>query len=54
MFDGKKVSQEKLTTAIKDAIEKWEMPIKVKDRWVTKKLTEDAFKQKLLQIFKVE
>ena len=49
IFDGKKVTQQQLTDAIKKAID--ELPKEVIDRW---NLRNEQNRKKLLDIFKVE
>ena len=54
VFDGKKVSQEQLSSAMKKVIDEWTFSKEIKDKWIQGEMTEEIFKQKLLQIFKVE
>ena len=54
VFDGKKVSQQQLTDAIKETIDKWKVPEDIKRKWLNPERTEEMFKDELLSIFKVQ
>ena len=55
VFDGKKVSQEQLTTGMSKTIKEWNIPTEIKDKWIKDDdMTEDIFKNKLIDIFKAE
>ena len=55
IFDGKKVTQQQLTDAMRKTIEEWKVPKEISDKWNLNDI-EDAqtFKKQLLDIFKVE
>lgn len=54
VFDGKKVSQEQLTTGMNKTIKEWNIPDNIKEKWLNDKRTEEMFKDELLSIFKVQ
>ncbi len=55
IFDGKKVTQQKLTDAIKETIDKWKVPKEISDKWNLNDIEDvQTFKKQLLDIFKVE
>ena len=51
IFDVKKVTQQKLTDAIKETIDKWKVPEDIKRKWLNPERTEEMFKDELLSIF---
>ena len=54
IFDGKKVTQQQLTDAIKKTIDEWKVPEDIKRKWLNPERTEDLFKEELLAIFIVQ
>ena len=55
IFDGKKVTQEQLTDAIKKTIDEWKVPEEISDKWNLNDIEDvQTFKKQLLDIFKVE
>ena len=55
IFDGKKVTQQQLTDAIKKTIDEWKVPEEISDKWNLNDIEDvQTFKKQLLDIFKVE
>ena len=55
IFDGKKVTQQQLTDAIKKTIDEWKVPKEISDKWNLNDIEDvQTFKKQLLYIFKVE
>ena len=55
IFDGKKVTQQQLTDAIKKTIDEWKVPEEISDKWNLNDIEDvQTFKKQLLYIFKVE
>ena len=54
IFDGKKVTQQQLTDAIKKTIDEWKVPEDIKWKWLNPERTEEMFKEELLSIFIVQ
>ena len=54
IFDGKKVTQQQLTDAIKKTIDEWKVPEDIKRKWLNPERTEEMFKEELLSIFIVQ
>ena len=55
IFDGKKVTQQQLTDAIKKTIDEWKVPEEISDKWNLNNIEDvQTFKKQLLDIFKVE
>ena len=54
IFDGKKVTQEHLTNAIKKAIDDWTVPNDIREKWIKGNITERDWKNDLIDIFKAE
>ena len=55
IFDGKKVTQQQLTDAIKKTIDEWKVPKEISDKWNFNDIEDvQTFKKQLLYIFKVE
>ena len=54
IFDGKKVTQEQLTEVMSKIIGEWNVPTKIKDKWIKGNMTEETFKNKLTDIFRAE
>ena len=55
IFDGKKVTQQQLTDAIKKTIDEWKVPDEISDKWNLNDIEDvQTFKKQLLDIFKVE
>ena len=55
IFDGKKVTQQQLTDAIKKTIDEWKVPKEISDKWNLNDIEDvQNFKKQLLYIFKVE
>jgi len=48
IFDGKKVTQQQLTDAIKETIDKWKVPEDVLNKWGYSKYQSDVFKTEVL------
>jgi len=49
------VTQQKLTDAIKETIDKWKVPKEISDKWNLNDIEDvQTFKKQLLDIFKVE
>ena len=54
ILDGKKVTQQQLTDAIKKTIDEWKVPEDIKKKWLNPERTEEMFKEELLSIFIVQ
>ena len=55
IFDGKKVTQQQLTDAIKKTIDEWKVPEEISDKWNLNDIEDvQTFKKQLLDIFEVE
>ena len=54
IFDGKKVTQQQLTEVMCKIIGEWNVPTKIKDKWIKGNMTEETFKNKLTDIFRAE
>ena len=52
IFDGKKVTQQQLTDAIKKTIDEWKVLEDIKKKWLNPERTEEMFKEELEAVLK--